>query len=183
MGDMSDQPDPTVFMSRIHTPGCPWTYTSDCIEQFAELRAKDPEAAELLEAKARLAFTRGFPATTNNENPQKKGYPTHRCPVGDRVKDLPDVKFDDRRPMHWAGELYSMSDDERTMYRLYFIEQRPKWNAPTERIVGSGIGVKPVDEAADWTSANQTQDIHDAMDSGVTTCENTRTRWRRWNSA
>ncbi|MVU75998.1 hypothetical protein GPX89_01920 [Nocardia sp. ET3-3] len=137
----------------------------------------------MLEAKARRAFTHGFPATTNNENPDRKGYPTHRCPVGERVEQLPDLKFDAERPMPWAGELYAMSEDERTMYRLYFIEQRPGWDKPTDLIIGSGIGVKPVSESSDWASADQTKDIHDAMDSGVTRCENVRARWRRWNSA
>lgn len=180
---MAEQPDPTVYMSRIHTPGCAWAYTSDCDDQFAKLRAKDPEAAELLAAKARRAYTHGFPATTNNENPQTKGYPTHRCPVGKQVQTLPDVKFNEQRPMPWAGELYVMSEDERTMYRLYFIEQRPAWKGTTTQIVGSGIGAKPVSESVGWVSANQTRDIHDAMDSGVTTCENVKTRWRRWDSA
>ncbi|MFR9767074.1 hypothetical protein [Nocardia sp. SC052] len=173
-----------VYMSRIHTPGCPWSYTSECDEQFHKLRIEDEEAAELLEAQARRAYRTGLPPQENNADPNRKGWPTHRCPVGERVKDLKGSKFEDGRwPMPWTGELYAESSDNRTLYRLYFIEMRPEWGPPTEKIIGSGIGSKPVSETTDWTSLDQTWDIHDAMYSGVTTCENVRARWRRWETS
>lgn len=118
----------------------------------------------MLRAQIKRAFEKGIPATRNNGAPNADGYPTHRCPVGDRVNELTDVKFDSSRPLPWAGELYAESDDGRTMYRLYFIERRADWHQPTDRIIGCGIGSKPVDESTAWSNADQTRDIHVAMD-------------------
>lgn len=172
-----------TYMSRIHTPDCPWHYTSECDSAFASLRAADEEAAEILEALARRAFRHGIPPAENNSNPDARGYPTHRCPVGDRVPGLPGSKFaPDRQDMPWTGELYAESSDGRTHYRLYFIERRHSWRPPTEAIVASGIGSKPSNETAGWKPEDQTRDIHDAMVSGVAFCGNTGYKWRRWDS-
>lgn len=172
-----------TYMSRIHTAGCPWHYTSECDDHFRDLRTVDEEAADMLAAMARRAFRDGILPAENNGNPGRSRYPTHRCPVGERVAELQDSKFaPDRQDMPWAGELYAESSDGETHYRLYFIERRPNWRPPTEAIVGAGIGSKPTDETTGWKSEDQTREIHDAMVSGVAFCNNTGYKWRRWDS-
>ncbi|MEV6333479.1 hypothetical protein AB0M12_02070 [Nocardia vinacea] len=103
--------------------------------------------------------------------------------MGDRVAAMPGQQFDDQTPMPWTGELYAESHDNRTLYRLYFIEGRKTWTSVTDEIVGSGVGSKPVDETTGWRSDDQTREIHDAMVSGVTRCSNIGKHWRRWNTA
>jgi hypothetical protein len=159
-------------------------YSSECDEQFGVLRQEDEEAAEILAALTRRAYRVGLQPEENSSNPTKKVYPTHRCPVGERVRELPDSKFGDGGvDMPWTGELYAEGSDGSMLYRLYFIELRKAWKPPTERIVGSGIGRKPVSEGTGWTPTQQTQEIHDAMHSGVTYCINVGQRWRRWETS
>jgi hypothetical protein len=136
---------------------------------------------ELLEAMASRAYRHGLEPEENasTENPR---HPTHRCPVGARVADLADHGFSDVNPMPWAGELYADSSDGRTLYRLYFIEERAQWASLTETIVGAGVGSKPVAEDTGWSSAAQTADIHRAMQAGTLSCRNVQRVWRRWNS-
>lgn len=180
---MTDSMD-SALRSKIHQPGCPWSWTSECIEQFERLRSEHIEVAEMFSAMIRRARERGLPPTQNNNHVPRPPHPTHRCPVGDRVRDLPDFAFDDQvRPMPWVGELYAESVDGRTLYRLYFIESRPGWVATTDEIYASAIGEKPVGADGGWTSDDQTADIHSAMISGTQRCDNCRKVWRRWNAA
>lgn len=167
-----------VLASRIHTAHCPWAYTNECAEDFSSYRRIDAEAIELLEALARRAYRSGLRAQENSNHPQRR-HPSHRCPVGDRVAD---GEFSDTRPKPWTGELYATSSDERTLYRLYFMEGRPDWYEQTTVIVACRIGKKPVAEGGSWTSADQTDDIRGAMNSGIEHCLSRRECWRRWNS-
>ena len=170
---------PEALASRIHQPSCPWIHTNEHTEDVGQARRMDPEAVDILEALERYAQRSGLPPTENNNHSGRR-HPTHRCPVGDRVSD---DEFSDDRPKPWTGELCAQSSDGRMLFRLYFIERRPKWDAPTELIVGCGIGTKPVAEDGSWTSADQTADILKAMNSGIEYCLNTKHVWRRWNSA
>ncbi|WP_345000452.1 hypothetical protein [Tsukamurella soli] len=172
---------PAILASRIHTPGCPWSWTFDCEDDLSLLREEDEEAAEMLDAKVRWAFEKGLPPTENSNRHDRRRV-THRCPVGDRVLELDDNGFTDDRPMPWAGELYAESHDCRTLYRLYFVERRAEWAGETDEIVASGLGSKPVAEDASWTSDDQTRTIRDAMHSGIERCVNVRRVWRRWNT-
>ncbi|MGS2805351.1 hypothetical protein [Nocardia sp. MW-W600-9] len=160
-------------------------YSTDCDEQFSKLRDEDEEAAEHLAALVSRAYREGLLPAENSSSPAARTYPTHRCPVGDQVQHLPGSRFsedaEDQLDMPWTGELYVEGSDQSMLYRLYFIELRKQWNPPTERIVGSGIGRKPKATSPTWTPAVQTQDIHDAMCSGVTYCINVGQRWRRWD--
>lgn len=173
---------PAVLASRIHQPGCPWVWTSECTEGLAATRFVDEEAVEILIAKANRAHRLGLPPVENSNRDDRRQV-THRCPVGDQVLRREDHGFNKERPMPWTGELYAASEDERTLFRLYFAERRSTWTGPTTDIIGCGIGIKPVAEDTAWTSADQTSDIKDAMDSAVTYCVNTQRVWRRWNTA
>lgn len=168
--------------SRIHQPGCLWGWSAEGTEQIAELRARDPEAADMLVVQTMRAYEEGLPP---RENTNKDGHrhASHRCPVGSQVQKLPDHGFSAQRPMPWTGELYAESADCRTLFRLYFLERRETWKSSTNEIVASGVGEKPVDEDTDWTSDDQTRDIHEAMKSGITRCENLKHVWRPWNTA
>lgn len=147
------------------------------------LRQEDEEAAELLEAKARRAYRDGLAPEENNSSPGKTVHPSHRCPVGDHVNSLADSKFKDGSlELPWAGELYAEGSDSKMLYRLYFVERRPTWSPPSDMVVGSGVGRKPIDNSSGWTPVDQTREIHDAMYSGVTFCRNTSSLWRRWNT-
>ncbi|MCA4997141.1 hypothetical protein HWD35_20680 [Tsukamurella tyrosinosolvens] len=103
--------------------------------------------------------------------------------MGGRVPDLPGYDFNELRPMPWTGEVYAESSDGERLYRMYFIERRAGWRAPTDMIVGCGTGQKPVREDTTWCSDDQTEDMHSAMKSGVTYCTNVTAKWRRWNTA
>ncbi|QYC54601.1 hypothetical protein PP488_gp43 [Gordonia phage Agueybana] len=176
-----DDVDPTILASRIHTPGCIWSYSFEATDQLGVLHEDDAEAYDLLMAMTRRARLTGIPPAENN-NVEGARHPTHRVPVGRLVLDLPDHNFTKERPMPWAGELYAESSDGQTLYRLYFIERRATPEGVTIEIVGSGVGQKPAnDDGYDPTS--QTAEIKDAMHSGIERCLNTKTTWRRWNAA
>lgn len=170
-----------LLRSRIHSPGCNWTYTCEATEELEAIRREDESAYELLLALARRSTTHGLPSSENNNEPNSH-HPSHRCPVGDRVPTLDNHGFNDLRPLPWMGELYAESEDGRTLYRLYFIERRPGWAQPTDLIVGSGTSTKPVASGGAWCPADQTNDMRLAMNAGIAYCENLRAKWRRWNS-
>lgn len=174
----------SVLLSRIHTPGCVWAFTMDCEEQLQMLHSSDAEAYDHLMALRRRATRSGLPPSANNSNDARDRSPTHRCPVGTRVPtDIPDHGFGDARPLPWTGELYAESTDCATLHRLYFIEGRPSWAAATDRVIASGLGSKPSGHPADWNPFMQTRQIYYAMESGVTSCENRHSAWRRWDDA
>lgn len=145
---------------------------------MGRIREEDDTAYDQLNALVRMATWDGIPPTRNNNHPSSKS-PTHRCPVGDHVeREIPDHGFNPKtRPKPWAGELYAESHDLTKLYRTYFIESRVNWTAETDRVVGSGAGWKSANGEVDHLQ--QTREICDAMNSGVTWCTNRSVKWRR----
>ncbi|SIC73997.1 Uncharacterised protein [Mycobacteroides abscessus subsp. abscessus] len=82
--------------------------------------------------------------------------------------------------MPWTGELYAESHDQRSLYRIYFIEARPRWTATTDTVLGCGGSSKPV-IAQDSDHSKQTVAIRDAMHSGINWCINRPSKWRKWD--